>query len=192
MRLCLHRKDYARGQILLRKVSPRAFVDVAKKGTNVGEIGIEGSMIEPPAEVRVCVCVEGGGWGLICPMACAAFWWLPINTITRPVLHCLSVSRAATHNPCVGSKAKRHTHTNTRTTSHAQGTPELMELKVRYYQLSITYHAHNANYLEMCRCYRAIYETQSVADDADQWVPVLKKICWLVVLAPADSDQVRA
>lgn len=120
VRLCLDRKDFARGQILLRKVSPRAFVDVNKKGTNVGEIGIEGSMIEPPAE----------------------------------------------------------------------GTPDIMELKIRYYKLSIVYHAHNSNYLEMCRCYRAIYETPSIAEDPEKWTPVLKKICWLVVLAPTDSDQV--
>lgn len=52
VRLCLLREDYARAQILLRKVSPRAFVDVDKKGTNTGEVGIEGSVIEAPEEVH--------------------------------------------------------------------------------------------------------------------------------------------
>lgn len=30
----------------------------------------------------------------------------------------------------------------------------------------------------------------SIQEDAAKWAPVLKKICWYVVLASADSDQV--
>ena len=30
----------------------------------------------------------------------------------------------------------------------------------------------------------------SIQEDQAKWAPVLKKICWYVVLAPADSDQV--
>lgn len=42
-----------RAQILIRKVSPRAFVERPdKKGQNTGEVGIEGTTIEAPAEVR--------------------------------------------------------------------------------------------------------------------------------------------
>lgn len=42
-----------RAQILIRKVSPRAFVPRPdKKGQNTGEVGIEGTTIEAPAEVR--------------------------------------------------------------------------------------------------------------------------------------------
>ena len=53
VRLCLERKDYVRAQILIRKVSPRAFVERPdKKGQNTGEVGIEGTTIEAPAEVR--------------------------------------------------------------------------------------------------------------------------------------------
>ncbi len=46
------RKDYVRAQILIRKVSPRAFVEQPnKKGQNAGEVGIEGTTIEAPDEV---------------------------------------------------------------------------------------------------------------------------------------------
>ena len=52
VRLCLMRKDYVRAQILIRKVSPRAFVERPdKKGQNAGEVGIEGTTIEAPDEV---------------------------------------------------------------------------------------------------------------------------------------------
>lgn len=52
VRLCLARKDYVRAQILIRKVSPRAFVPrPEKKGEAAGEVGIEGTTIEVAAEV---------------------------------------------------------------------------------------------------------------------------------------------
>ena len=55
---------------------------------------------------------------------------------------------------------------------HSQGTPSLQELKLLYYRLYIRYHEHDNNYLEMCRCYRSIYETETVAADPGQWQPV--------------------
>lgn len=50
VRLCLAKKDYIRAQILARKVSPRAFQK--QQGDSKGEIGIEGTAIEAPDEVR--------------------------------------------------------------------------------------------------------------------------------------------
>lgn len=71
-----------------------------------------------------------------------------------------------------------------------EGTPALEQLKLKYYGLMIAYHAHQNDYLQMCRCYRAIYETPAVADNASERLSVLKKICWFSVLALASSDQV--
>ena len=59
-----------------------------------------------------------------------------------------------------------------------QGTPSLRELKLQYYQLLIRYHAHSDAYLEVCRCYRALFEDAEISADPDQWQPILKKICW--------------
>eukprot|EP00878_Enallax_costatus_P045491 GHUV01054858.1.p1 GENE.GHUV01054858.1~~GHUV01054858.1.p1 ORF type:complete len:108 (-),score=18.05 GHUV01054858.1:17-340(-) len=53
-----------------------------------------------------------------------------------------------------------------------QGIPTLPELKLRYYELMITYYQHYHNYLEICRCYKAIYESEGVQADAAVWVPV--------------------
>ncbi len=53
-----------------------------------------------------------------------------------------------------------------------QDTPSLEELKLKYYQLLIRYHSHNNSYIDMCRCYKAIYETDSIADDPEKWKPV--------------------
>ncbi|KAF6166157.1 hypothetical protein GIB67_023867 [Kingdonia uniflora] len=67
--------------------------------------------------------------------------------------------------------------------------PTLQELKRIYYELMIRYHSHNNDYLEICRCYKAIYEIPAVKEDPALWTPVLRKICWYMVLAPHDPMQ---
>ncbi|KAJ7536401.1 hypothetical protein O6H91_12G067900 [Diphasiastrum complanatum] len=67
--------------------------------------------------------------------------------------------------------------------------PSLMELKRIYYELMIRYHSHSDDYLDVCRCYQAIYDTPSVKDDPSQWIPVIRKICWYLVLSRHDSMQ---
>ncbi|KAG9456494.1 hypothetical protein H6P81_001002 [Aristolochia fimbriata] len=67
--------------------------------------------------------------------------------------------------------------------------PSLLELKRIYYELMIRYHSHNNDYLEICRSYKAIYEIPSVKEDPSQWIPVLRKICWYLVLSPHDPMQ---
>lgn len=67
--------------------------------------------------------------------------------------------------------------------------PSLLELKRIYYELMIRYYSHNNDYLEICRSYKAIYDIPSVKEDPAQWIPVLRKICWYLVLSPHDPMQ---
>ncbi|XP_051126882.1 26S proteasome non-ATPase regulatory subunit 12 homolog A-like [Andrographis paniculata] len=67
--------------------------------------------------------------------------------------------------------------------------PSLLELKQIYYQLMIRYYVHSNDYLEICRCYKSIYEIPSVKEDPALWIPVLRKICWYLVLSPHDPMQ---
>lgn len=67
--------------------------------------------------------------------------------------------------------------------------PSLMELKRIYYELMIRYYSHSNDYLEICRCYKSIYDIPSVKENPAQWIPVLRKICWYLVLAPHDPMQ---
>jgi 26S proteasome regulatory subunit N5 len=43
-----------------------------------------------------------------------------------------------------------------------QDTPSLAELKLLYYSLLIRYHEHANAYVDICRCYKAIYEACSL------------------------------
>ncbi|KAK3436692.1 hypothetical protein EUGRSUZ_C01310 [Eucalyptus grandis] len=45
------------------------------------------------------------------------------------------------------------------------------------------------DYLEICRYCKAIYEIPSVKGNPEQWIPVLRKICWYLVLSPHDPGQ---
>ncbi|KAM6590679.1 hypothetical protein CsatA_013284 [Cannabis sativa] len=67
--------------------------------------------------------------------------------------------------------------------------PSLLELKRIYYELMIRYYSHNNDYLEICRCYKAIYEIPAVKENPSDWIPILRKICWYLVLAPHDPMQ---
>ncbi|KAG4203289.1 hypothetical protein ERO13_A05G392400v2 [Gossypium hirsutum] len=67
--------------------------------------------------------------------------------------------------------------------------PSLLELKRIYYELMIRYYFHNNDYLEICCCYKAIYEIPSIRENPSQWIPVLRKICWYLILAPHDPMQ---
>ncbi|XP_010546380.1 PREDICTED: 26S proteasome non-ATPase regulatory subunit 12 homolog A-like [Tarenaya hassleriana] len=67
--------------------------------------------------------------------------------------------------------------------------PSLLELKRIYYELMIRYYSHHNDYLEICRCYKSIYDIPSVKENPAQWIPVLRKICWYLVLSPYDPMQ---
>ncbi|AQK76354.1 hypothetical protein Zm00014a_008965 [Zea mays] len=67
--------------------------------------------------------------------------------------------------------------------------PSLLELKRVYYELMIRYYSHNNDYLEICRCYKAIYDIPAIKEDPTKWIPILRKICWYLVLAPHDPMQ---
>ncbi|GAA0143550.1 protease [Lithospermum erythrorhizon] len=67
--------------------------------------------------------------------------------------------------------------------------PSLLELKKIYYELMIRYYLHHSDYLEICRCYKSIYDIPAVKEDPMQWIPVLRKICWYLVLSPHDPMQ---
>ncbi|GFY94187.1 26S proteasome regulatory subunit, putative [Actinidia rufa] len=66
------------------------------------------------------------------------------------------------------------------------GNPELQNGRIKILYM---YYLHSNDYLEICRCYKAIYEISSVKEDPAQWIPLLRKICWYLVLSPHDPMQ---
>ena len=48
---------------------------------------------------------------------------------------------------------------------------------------------HERNYLNICRHYRAIYDTPSIQEDAVEKLQTLKCVCLFIVLSPFDNEQ---
>ena len=50
---------------------------------------------------------------------------------------------------------------------------------------------HEGTYLNICRHYRAVYETPSVRDNPEEKLRILKHVVLFVVLSPYNNEQVQ-
>ncbi|KAK9365909.1 PCI domain-containing protein [Lipomyces kononenkoae] len=67
--------------------------------------------------------------------------------------------------------------------------PDVQDLRLRFYELMIQISLHDDKYLDVCKHYRAVYDTPSVKDDEVKWKDVLRSIVYFVILAPFDNEQ---
>ncbi|KAL7934170.1 PCI domain-containing protein [Trichoderma chlorosporum] len=63
------------------------------------------------------------------------------------------------------------------------------DLKLRYYEQQITLAKHEDKYLDACKHYRQVLDTEAVEEDAAKLRPVLQRIIYFVILAPYDNEQ---
>lgn len=68
--------------------------------------------------------------------------------------------------------------------------PELEDLKIKYFELLITYHTHERDALELAKAHLAIYRCDSVKDDEPAWKKQLKLSALYLALAPFDNHQI--
>lgn len=63
------------------------------------------------------------------------------------------------------------------------------DLKLRFYALMISYALHTAKYLDLCKYYRAVYDSPTIQADQAKWSAALRNVVFFVVLAPHDNEQ---
>ncbi|OAA60666.1 26S proteasome non-ATPase regulatory subunit 12 [Cordyceps fumosorosea ARSEF 2679] len=63
------------------------------------------------------------------------------------------------------------------------------DLKLRYYEQQIMLAKHDDKYLEVCKNYRHVLDTEAVENDPAKLHPVLQRIIYFVILAPYDNEQ---
>ncbi|TIB61736.1 hypothetical protein E3P78_02670 [Wallemia ichthyophaga] len=63
------------------------------------------------------------------------------------------------------------------------------EQKLRYYEYLIRYAVHNDEYLNACRYYREVYDTDVIKSDPSRSKVVLENIVYFVLLAPFNHEQ---
>ncbi|KAJ8130354.1 hypothetical protein O1611_g3281 [Lasiodiplodia mahajangana] len=63
------------------------------------------------------------------------------------------------------------------------------DLKLRYYEQQIILAKHDDKYLDVCKHYRQVLDTEAVEKDPSKLQPVLQRIIHFVILAPHDNEQ---
>ena len=67
--------------------------------------------------------------------------------------------------------------------------PDLPTLRLNYHNLMVQYFEREKDYLEQCRCYKAILECELVKEDKSKYEPAMESCAWLVVLSERDPMQ---
>ncbi|KAI0602810.1 PCI domain-containing protein [Biscogniauxia sp. FL1348] len=63
------------------------------------------------------------------------------------------------------------------------------DMKLAYYEQQITLAKHDDKYLDVCKHYRQVLDTEAVEEDPAKLLPVLQRIIYFVILAPHDNEQ---
>jgi 26S proteasome regulatory subunit N5 len=66
---------------------------------------------------------------------------------------------------------------------------DVTDLKLRYYEQQITLAKQEDKYLEVCKHYRQVLDTESVENNPEQLRAVLQRVIYFVLLAPYDNEQ---
>lgn len=66
---------------------------------------------------------------------------------------------------------------------------DVTDLKLRYYEQQITLAKHEDTYLEVCKHYRQVLDTEAVEDSPERLRAVLQRVVYFVLLAPHDNEQ---
>lgn len=66
---------------------------------------------------------------------------------------------------------------------------EYAELKLKFYQYMIELDQHEGTYLNICRHYRAIFDTPCIQEDSEKKLNVMRHVALYIILAPHDNEQ---
>ncbi|KAK3046212.1 hypothetical protein LTS18_013425, partial [Coniosporium uncinatum] len=88
-------------------------------------------------------------------------------------------------------RKEREEKEKTRSADEPPPEPEddVTDLKLRYYEQQITLSKHDDKYLDVCKDYRQVLDTESVEETADQLKASLQRVIYFVILAPYDNEQ---
>ncbi|CAK7271579.1 proteasome regulatory particle subunit [Sporothrix epigloea] len=66
---------------------------------------------------------------------------------------------------------------------------DVTDLKLRYYEQQVILAKHEDRYLDVCKHFRQVLDTDAVEQDPTKLHPVLQRIIYFVILAPYDNEQ---
>ncbi len=66
---------------------------------------------------------------------------------------------------------------------------DVTDLKLRFYEQQITLAKHEDKYLDACKHYRQVLDTEAVENNPDQLKAALQRVIYFILLAPYDNEQ---
>lgn len=66
---------------------------------------------------------------------------------------------------------------------------DVTDLKLRFYEQQITLAKHDDKYLEACKDYRQVLDTEAVEESPEQLKAALQRVVYFILLAPYDNEQ---
>ncbi|KAF1958937.1 PCI-domain-containing protein [Byssothecium circinans] len=66
---------------------------------------------------------------------------------------------------------------------------DVTDLKLRYYEQQITLAKHDDKYLDVCKHYRQVLDTEAVEEDSKKLKAILQRVIYFIILAPFDNEQ---
>ncbi|MCJ1341281.1 hypothetical protein MMC09_006577 [Bachmanniomyces sp. S44760] len=66
---------------------------------------------------------------------------------------------------------------------------DVTDLKLRYYEQQITLAKHDDKYLEACKHYRQVLDTESVEGNTELLQAALQRVIYYIILSPYDNEQ---
>lgn len=66
---------------------------------------------------------------------------------------------------------------------------DVTDLKLRFYEQQITLAKHDDKYLEACKHYRQVLDTEAVENDPNKLSAALQRVIYFILLAPYDNEQ---
>lgn len=66
---------------------------------------------------------------------------------------------------------------------------DVTDLKLRYYEQQVTLAKQDDNYIEVCKHYRQVLDTESVESNPEQLHATLQRVIYYILLSPYDNEQ---
>ncbi|KAH7127127.1 26S proteasome non-ATPase-like protein regulatory subunit 12 [Dendryphion nanum] len=66
---------------------------------------------------------------------------------------------------------------------------DVTDLKLKFYEQQITLAKHDDKYLDVCKHYRQVLDTEAVEEDPKKLRAILQRVIYFVILAPYDNEQ---
>ncbi|CAN9312359.1 unnamed protein product [Alternaria alternata] len=66
---------------------------------------------------------------------------------------------------------------------------DVTDLKLQYYEQQITLAKHDNKYLDVCKHYRQVLDTEAVEEDPNKLRAILQRVIYFIILSPYDNEQ---